>query len=232
MERASRDLDISELIQRCCATPHDDLAWNEFVCRFHPTIRTTVTRTYRQKAKHDVDRKEQFHDDVVEDLVQTVYCRLVENSSLALERFENAHLNSIYRYLMMISVNVVRDYFREAKALKRPRLSISLDDISSIDTTACSIGGCSGLVTTPTIARPGTAITMEDIDSALRCAVGRRNRERDILIFRLHYVEGMTLEEIAEVLGKHISKVGINSILTRVSKRVRELLSPTDESGH
>lgn len=228
MERPSKDWDICELLQRCCARPHDEAAWHELVCRFHSTIKTTVARTYHHKAKQDTDRKEQFHDDVVDDLVQTVYCRLIENSSLALERFENAHLNSIYGYLMMISVNVVRDYFREAKALKRPRLALSLDDIVAIDATACGVGHCSALSASPSIARPGSSITMEDVDSALSRAVGRRNRARDILIFKLHYIEGMTLDEIADVLGKSISKVGINSILTRVTKRVRELLgSPT-----
>ncbi|HYM01138.1 MAG TPA: sigma-70 family RNA polymerase sigma factor [Blastocatellia bacterium] len=226
MERPSKDWNNYELVRRCCIRPHDEMAWDEFVCRFQATIRTTVSRTFKRIAKQDNDRREQFHDDLIDDLVQMVYCRLVENSSLALERFENAHLNSIYRYLMMIAVNVVRDYFREAKALKRPRLSISLDDMVSIDAPAFGISACSGLTTTPSIARPHATATMEDVNSALSRAVSRRNRERDILIFKLHYVEGMTLDEIASVLGKDISKVGINSILTRVTKRVRELLSP------
>jgi RNA polymerase sigma factor (sigma-70 family) len=224
MDTPQKDWTVSELIKRCCARPPDESAWNEFVCRFQPTIRTTVARVYKTKAREDTDRREQFPDDLVEDLTQAVYCRLIENQSQALIRFENAHLNSIYRYLMMISVNVVRDYFREAKALKRPRISISLDEAQSVDAPGVVHRSLPGSAAGYPASRPGATVSMEDIESALERAVGWRNRDRDILIFKLHYVEGMTLDEIAMVVGKKISKVGINSILTRITRRVRELL--------
>ncbi|HKV37644.1 MAG TPA: hypothetical protein VJX67_00415, partial [Blastocatellia bacterium] len=140
MQGSSKDWTVGELISRCSLRPVDELAWEEFVRRFHNVIKSTVGKTFRRRVRDETDRQEQFRDDATEDLIQTVYHRLLEDRSAALRRFGGAHDNSIYQYLMMISINVVRDYFREAKAQKRPRVSHSLDDVLSRETagTVCS----------------------------------------------------------------------------------------------
>ena len=109
--------------------PADEVAWQEFVRRYHETIRLNVIKTFNRKAREESDRKPQFPDDMVADLVQAVYMRLVEDHNRALERFEGQYANSIYQYLAMISINVVRDYFREMRAQKRPKISFSLDEL-------------------------------------------------------------------------------------------------------
>jgi RNA polymerase sigma factor (sigma-70 family) len=227
-----QQLGVPELIARCSVRPVDELAWQEFVRRYHTTIRNAVLKTFRNKLREEIERREQFPDDTGEDLVQSVYCRLVENRSQALRRFKGHHDNSIYQYLMMISVNVVRDYFREMSALKRPKISYSLDEVLAADGAAAMFGDRTRVETVPA---PGgnSPFTMEEIDSALKKAVGWRNRDRNILIFQLYYIEGLTLEEIINLLELGITAVGVNSILNRITRRMRLLLaSYNHKNGH
>lgn len=224
MHTPPKDWPAAELIERCSTRPIDEVAWSEFVSRFDQTIRLTIGKIYHQKAREDSDRKEQFSGDGIDDLVQSVYYRLVCDDSQALIRFQNVHLNSIYSYLATISANVVRDHFREERAQKRPRLFISLDEFDSEDSTGLAMTGSapdSGLY---------RGLTMQDLDRALIKAAGKRHHDRDILIFKLHYLDGMTLEEIASILEKDITRVGVNSTLNRMIKKLRQILEdPSDK---
>lgn len=219
-----QELGVAELIARCSVRPVDEQAWQEFVRRYHTAIRTTVLKTFRNKLREEIERREQFPDDTGEDLVQSVYCRLIENRSQALRRFKGRHDNSIYQYLMMISINVVRDYFREMNALKRPKITYSLDEVLAADGAAALVGDRTRLEAVPA---PGgnPPFTMDEIENALKKAVGWRNRDRNILIFQLYYIEGLTLEEIINLLELGITAVGVNSILNRIIRRMRLLLA-------
>lgn len=210
---------VDDLLRRCSNRPPDDLAWSEFVRRFHPTIRANVQRTFHRKARDESDRRPQFREDVIEDLTQLVYCRLVEEQCRALKRFEGEHANSIYQYLAMISVNVVRDHFRETKAQKRPKISHSLEELLEGGDGVLRSEGRLG-------AESRGGPTLEDIENALRRAVGWKHRERDTLIFRLHYFDGLTSDEIIKVMHLDITTIGVNSILNRTIKKMRSSLFP------
>ncbi|HEU4387850.1 MAG TPA: sigma-70 family RNA polymerase sigma factor [Blastocatellia bacterium] len=218
------DWNVAELVDRCSRRPPDESAWEEFVRRYHTTIRANVQKTFHRKAREEADRRPQFPDDVIEDLVQSVYIRLVEDRSRALQRFEGEHQNSIYQYLKLISINVVLDHFRQEKAIKRPKVSYSLDQLMEDQGDSALPGGGSG--------REGgvpdtTSFLLHDIEQALDKVVTGKNRNRDLLIFKLHYFDGLTSEEIIEVMGLDISTIGVNSILNRIVKKVREMLMPT-----
>ncbi|HSE35839.1 MAG TPA: sigma factor-like helix-turn-helix DNA-binding protein, partial [Blastocatellia bacterium] len=60
--------------------------------------------------------------------------------------------------------------------------------------------------------------------SALRRSISRRHRDRDALIFKLRYYEGLTLEEIKKALALDISPIGIGSILNRINRKLRTKL--------
>ena len=203
-------LTVSELLKLCSKRPPDEAAWQEFVRRYNTTIKAHVVKTFHKKAREESDRKPQFPDDLIEDLVQAVYMRLIEDQNRALERFEGEYENSIFQYLGMISINVVRDYFREAKAQKRPKVTYSLDDI----------------VTEPPVPSPNSNVpfTLEEIERALRKSVSGRHRDRDILIFQLRFYEGLTLEEIKQALKLGLSPISVGSILNRITNKMKALL--------
>ena len=230
MDSLPSEWTVTELLGRCAERPVDEAAWSEFLRRYHATIRMHVTRTYHSRGK-DQDRKQQFSDESIEDLVQLVYCRLVGESSLALKRFEGAYENSIYKYLAMISKNVVRDHFREMEALKRPKISHSLSQIIDSDgEIRASINGIGFDGRSET--SDNAAFTFEEIERVLMKAAAWRNRDRDILIFRLHYLDGLTLEEVTQVLNLDMTTVGVNSILSRLTTRIKRVLVRSSSTRH
>jgi RNA polymerase sigma factor (sigma-70 family) len=222
-----REWAVVELLERCSQRPPDEGAWQEFVRRYHATIRTNVIKTFHRKAREEADRKPQFPDDLIEDLVQAVYVRLIEDRNRALNRFEGEHDNSIFQYLAMISINVVRDYFREMKAQKRPKVSFSLDEMLETTGDAALPNETSSRIDGQAAAGSNVMFTMEEVEHALRRAVSGKNRERDIVIFKLRYYEGLTLEEITQALNLGISAISVGSILNRIIKRLRPILDPS-----
>ncbi|MCI0485301.1 MAG: sigma-70 family RNA polymerase sigma factor [Blastocatellia bacterium] len=214
---------VDELLSRCSRRPADEIAWQEFVRRYHTTIKTNVVKTYYQKAKKEIDRKPQFLEDTIEDLVQAVYMRLIEDQNEALNRFEGKHDNSIYQYLGIISINVVRDHFREMMAKKRPKVSFSLDQLLEISDSPLLGENLSDIDGSP-MSEASAYFTFDDVESALRKAVVGKNKERDILIFKMRFYEGLTLDEISRAVGPRVSAVSVGSILNRIIKRLKPLL--------
>jgi RNA polymerase sigma factor (sigma-70 family) len=197
---------LAELLERCSRRPADEVAWEEFVRRFHPIIRLSVIKAYNQKMR--AEHKQQPSEDLIDDLVQLVYSKCIENRSEALRRFKGKHERSIFQYLAIISINIVRDHFRAINAQKRPKITISLDELSE-----------AGLPVTR------ADLTMEEIESALRRSVSWRHPSRDMLIFKLRYMEGLTLEEIIKVMNLNISAAALNLILKRITERMKSLLA-------
>lgn len=217
-------LTVHELLRLCLQRPPDEDAWREFVHRYHVAIRASVAKTFHLRVSQETERRAQFPEDLIDDLVQAVYMRLVEEGNRALNRFEGEHENSIFQYLGIIAINVVRDHFREAKAQKRPKLTFSLDELlenaGDGGILREAISGIDGALLTGSPA----SLTIEDVEAALKRSVSRRHRDRDTLIFKLRYFEGLTLEEIKKTLALDITPIGIGSILNRINGRLRAKL--------
>jgi len=220
------DLTVVELLKRCSQRPADEGAWREFVRRYHSTIKGNVTKTFHQKVRSESERKQQFPEDLIDDLVQAVYARLVEDRTRALTRFVGAHENSIFQYLGMISINVVRDHFREAKAQKRPKIALSLEDLIENQGDASVPEALSQIDGRPSISESGFSV--DEIEQALPRVVSGKHRDRDVLIFKLRYYEGLTFDEIKKVMGLELSPVSIGSILQRIVIKLKPLLIPPD----
>ncbi len=216
---------VSQLLARCARQPVDEAAWAEFVLRYHPTIRSSVIRTFYRLASLEPDRKPQFTEVQIDDLTQTVYIRLIEDEMRAIRQFEGEHEDSIYQYLVMISVNVVRDLFRETKALKRPKVTYSLDGLLEDGEGALLQEAISGLDGKP-MSKDAPSFTVEEIEKALNRSVRGKNSSRDTLIFKLRYYQGMKLDEIAKVMGPDVTRAGIGAILNRITKKLKDILEP------
>src|SRR5437667_890778 len=186
-------LTVHELRKRCLQRPPNEGAWREFVQRYHGAIKTSVAKTFHLRASQETDRRAQFPEDLIDDLVQVVYMRLVEEGNRALDRFEGEHENSIFQYLGIISVNVVRDHFREAKAQKRPKLSFSLDELLDNSGDGGMLKDAISRIDGQPVMGSALNLTMEDVEAALIRSVSRKHRDRDALIFKLRYFDGLTL---------------------------------------
>jgi RNA polymerase sigma factor (sigma-70 family) len=224
MPSALSELTVIDLMKRCAARPIDEAAWQEFVCRYHATIRAFVLRTFNQRIHADFDLKQQFPDGTMEDLVQAVYVKLVNDGGTALGRFEGEYDNSIYQYLGIIATNVVRDHFRVVLAQKRPRVTLSLDQLMEEGDHAVASEGVDIAAPSPETQRD-IRVAHKEIEEVLHRVIKGRNSARDILIFKLRFFDGMGPSEIADSLGGELSALAISSTLSRVVNRVRPVLA-------
>ncbi|HEY7547380.1 MAG TPA: hypothetical protein VID27_20965 [Blastocatellia bacterium] len=106
---------VAELIDSCLQRPADEAAWQEFVRRFHPTIHASVNRTLGLIGGYELKAEKE----IVEEIIQSVYLRLIEKGSLALRESDCSCADSMRNYLAMLAVTIVRDRFRH-RNLDRP----------------------------------------------------------------------------------------------------------------
>jgi RNA polymerase sigma factor (sigma-70 family) len=225
MQHSAKDWTVRELLDSC--VKGDETGWQEFVRRYHSAIRSSVITTFRRKTR-EADHWLQDPDVVVEDLIQTVYVRLIEDQGRALHHFEAQDERQIFQYLSMIAINVVRDYFREMNAFKRPKISFSLDELLN-DSDEPS-DEASGHEREPA-AGPSTDLTIGEIEQALNNVVTGKNKDRDKLIFRLRYVEGLSIEEIVQALDLDLSAIAVGSLLGRMVQRIRASFASQPRGG-
>lgn len=201
------DLPLDELLHACAAG--DAEAWEEFVRRFHKIIAVTV---YRTAGHHCVPTVE-----LVDDLVQDIYLKILSDLEHILGQFESRRPESIYGYLKVIAANAVHDHFRASRSDKRnPGKNIaSLDDNNF-----------------PEPADPSAPhlidqrLLLQEIETALNWILrDSSSADRDRYIFWLRHRQGLTAKAIAE-LGCHgLSVKGVETLLTRLCRQVRERLA-------
>jgi len=219
---ALSELSVSELLQRCTARPVDEAAWQEFIRRYHTTIRVFVIRTFKQRVYADPALREQSLDGTLEDLVQGVYMKLIHDDAGALTRFEGEYDHSIHRYLGIIATNVVRDHFRVVLAGGRPRLTLSLDRLMEAGDHEVAKQGIEAAIPSIELERD-IQVAQDEIEELLRRVIRGRNSERDILIFKLRFFQDLSPNEISE-LFPNLAPRQVSSILRRMLIRIRPML--------
>jgi RNA polymerase sigma factor (sigma-70 family) len=226
----AKDWSVAELLHRCTISPPDELAWNEFVRRYHLPIKKNIIQIFQTQVYSELERKQELSTDQVDDLVQGVYMRLIKDGRRALQKFRGAHESSIYRYLMMISVNVVRDYFREMRAIKRPKIFCSFDSLMNHDDDDLNLLDALPQVESESLSESSKLLSKEDVENAIKQLGQWKSKERDVLIFKLRFYEGLSLREIAKVKGLKLSPMGIGTAINRVLKKLRAHFQKTGEN--
>lgn len=98
----------SELIKRCLHRPTDEVAWQEFICRFTPIIRTTVEKSFQLKEKEG-ERTLKYNAEMIEAVVQIVYYKITRDRCKALGMLNGS---GVKPYLRMVSIKTALDYLR------------------------------------------------------------------------------------------------------------------------
>lgn len=217
------------LIEHLVDAAGDDLHWPEFVSRFQGRLRMMVARTYQLEAARNPDLDTGPVEATAEDLTQEVFVKLLESHRRALSRFRGRSEHSIVTYLSAIAVNLVRDHFRRLRAQKTPRASFSLasqmppaeeteDPVPFENRLVCDGEGPEGYV--------ARAELRERIREALKeLSAAPRTSGRDRLVFRLYFVEGLTVSEIARVGAVRLSESGVEKCIRRIREILKRRLS-------
>jgi len=179
--------------------------------RFHGLIQRTVVRT----AQHWGAAQPALLDD----LVQETYAKLCTDGCRLLREFECSHPDAVFGFLKVLTANVVHDHFRAQHAAKRgERVQAALPE------GAEPAAGESHAGHPRAIERE---ILLHELEAMLAggapaAATANAAEERDALIFRLYYRDGLTAAAIAAQPQLGLSAKGVESAILRMTRALRE----------
>src|ERR1700678_2129302 len=207
MESCS-SLSIEELVRRCSASRSAD-AWEEFVRRFHRLIATVILRTAARLG--DSSRQ------TVDDLIQETYLKLCADDSRILRSFEQQRPDAFIGYVKVVAANVARDHFQSYHTKKRGPGHVEQLEVDFVPFAAIGSAG-----SPQSIER---AILIEEVTQLLELCVAGTDQERNTRIFWLHYRSGLSARAIADLPGIGLTTKGVESIITRVTRDLRERMA-------
>src|SRR5262245_15612199 len=195
----------------CCASHFDDdRYWEEFVQRFNPCLTNSVYQTYR---RFSVDGPPSW--EIVSDLLQEIYLRVLKDKCAALRRFRGSSEFEAEVYLMHIATSVTIDQLRRQRSLKRRARTESLNNALIVE----ELQGRRGIISHYT-----DELAENDLIRILKRSFKGRNRKRNILIFLLHFREGLTPQEIAEIDFFDLRPATDSHILAEVREKIRKAM--------
>lgn len=198
----------SDLLRECGRRLTDRVLWEKFQDRFQGLIFLYLMRALRIRSKHeDVT-------DIVPDLAQEVYLRLVHNDGRLLRSFRGTTEFSAMAFLASISANVAMDHYRRNFSSKRAASVVSIEDAKT------EMTGSKGSAEFDPNAL-SSILSWIDVERVVEGDPDRKNAQRNALIFKLHYVDGFSSKEIARFPGFELTTSGVGAILARLKQRIQ-----------
>lgn len=197
-----------DLLQRC-AIDRDAETWQEFLDRFDRRIAAGV---YRTLARFDA----RIGSEDRQDLLQEVYCRLLERRGRYLRRCRGEFDGAVGAYLGRVAESVVVDYLRNLSAAKRGsgrvlerRWEANLELAEWVADSTRS---------------PEEVLLRRErhtrFFSKCRDLVGTRSPKRDLEVLYLAFFEGWTSREISRRIGDGMTPSAVDSLVHRLKKRL------------
>jgi RNA polymerase sigma-70 factor (ECF subfamily) len=189
---------------RACAQPNATAAWEEFVDRYHSLLTSAAIRVSRRWGKGTSEE--------IDDIVQEMYLKLCDNSANLIASFRDDRPEAFLGYLKVVATNIAHDFFRRLSAAKRgTRRTTSLSDMEDF------LGASNELERN---------LTLSELDSIMLVRTEGQYAIRDRAIFRLYYRHGMTAAAIGCLPGIRLSTKGVEAVLHRLTKEIREFVRP------
>jgi DNA-directed RNA polymerase specialized sigma24 family protein len=207
--RSASETSAADLLRECGEKLTDRALWTNFQERFQGLIFLYLMRALRFRRIQDDAA------DIVPDMAQEVYLRLVQHDGRILRSFRGTTEFSVMAFLARISATVVKDHYRHMASDKRRGQVVSIDAVKAGETR--------GSESTEFDQKALSAIlSWIDIERIVEGEPDRKNARRNALIFKLHYVDGFEAGEIARFPGFELTKSGVETILSRLRKRIQE----------
>jgi RNA polymerase sigma-70 factor (ECF subfamily) len=198
------DLDAAELLRRCAMDLQNEELWQEFYSRYKRKILLYLLRAFRMTG----GRSDEFLR-FAEDWVQDVFTKLVHNDGHVIRSFRGATEVSVNAFLASIALSIVVDHLRSQSAVRRRAQVVPIDQLQDVSSPRVDPGG-----------RFSALLELIDVEKALRTDEESKNPERDLLIFKLHFVEGLSASEIASIPTLKLTTSGSEKVLSRVRNRL------------
>jgi RNA polymerase sigma factor (sigma-70 family) len=208
----SSEMAAPDLVRECGGKLTDRALWGEFQERFQGLIFLYVMRSLRLRlAKEDVA-------DIVPDLAQEVYLKLVQHDGRALRSFKGVTEFAVRAFLAKISATVVQDYQRRIARDKRNAQIIPIDHAKAAELNRKKSADAPEFDTRLL----SSILSWIDMERVVEGEPDQKNARRNALIFQLHYINGFESEEIARFPGFELTDSGVQTILARLRKRIQE----------
>ena len=191
--------DLVQILDRCLHGGRQE-CWELFVACAQPLIASSLQRAL-SRARF-VDRH------LVDDLIQETFLKLWAHDFRALRNFRGGQDPfALQAYLRTVAASTALDHFRTQAAQKRPRVSVSLDDV---------VQAASENLLEEKI---GRKMLLERVNNCLS-----KQKDRDRRIFWLYHRHGFTPKAISELPGIGIGAGGVETLLYRLTGLVRDCL--------
>jgi len=206
--RGASKISSAELLRECGQKLTDRNLWAIFQERFQRPIFLYLLRALKYHSKHeDVDQ-------LVADLAQEVYVRLVQNEGRLLRSFRGDSDISVMGFFARVCAGVVTDHLRREFGKQRSR-----DNVVSIE----EVREMAEARRTPDRNELDfeSIISVIDMEKVIANDPDVKNGQRNALIFQLHYKDGLTAKEIAGFRVFDLNTSGVEAVLVRLRKRIR-----------
>jgi RNA polymerase sigma factor (sigma-70 family) len=141
-----------------------------------------------------------------------------------MKRFSGTSENDLLAYLAVICRSSVLDTLRRNNALKRRHIAVENDE------AVLTAAGPQHR----NYSEFERAILVSEIVSLARHTIDSKSghvSNRDHLVFKLHFFDGLSYSQIAQCKGINLSKAGVEKLLKRMVGRVQTLVSPGKSEG-
>jgi len=204
------DQNAVDLVWRCANQPSSEL-WEQFIERFQNRLHAGV---YRALARCELELQRQDR----EDLMQEVFCRLLDRRRRCLKLCRGREEASVGAYLGRVAENVVLDRIRSTAAAKRGRdRLVELRPDSIFDPVAEA---------TDRRSNPEDRLLARERKWAFRASfrevAGKETPERDWTVFYLAVFEGCSSREICARLGGDLKPSTVDSLIHRLRSRLAD----------
>src|SRR5438105_12809192 len=182
---ATGDTTAADLLRECGEKLTDRALWTKFQERFQGLIFLYLMRALRlRRIQDDVS-------DIVPDLAQEVYVRLVQHDGRILRSFRGATEFSVMAFLARVSSSVVQDHQRQITSEKRRAQVIPIESAKAGEVVGFRP------VESPEFDSNALSSILSWID--IECIVEgdpcRESVRRNAHIFRLHHIHGFEAGE-------------------------------------
>jgi RNA polymerase sigma-70 factor, ECF subfamily len=198
---------LADCWKECARAPGTNSAWERLLNEHHTLFSRIVARVAHNFGFHATPD--------IDDAVQEAWVKLAELARKGtMAQLDGASLEA---YLKTVAANAAHDYFERRRARRRDAaVTISIDE--------------------PAAAEPrGTGV--DDVERAVLLSEIRNltgGSQRDQIVFLLYYRQGWTAREIAGVRQIALTAEGVESLLARMAKTIRDKMHrprPREEPG-
>lgn len=203
----------NELAKLCARDDRNNAICAEFLRRFDQFLRLAVIRECQ---RHTVAPA---GDELYEDLVQDVYYRLFEKNGKAFKNYKGQSENSLFLYLLVIVRHIIINYQVKAQAKKRPVITRSIDEPVE-KYGAMEHIPLADLLKSDEVDIENEVIEKEEILYYLQKIVSGKNKDRDLLIFKL-FADGFLPEDIASQFNVGLSAKRVSNIISNLKQELR-----------